>query len=226
MPLEALAAFVDERAERALDDQVDERLGRVEAAAVLARVAIGAHRDFAVFAAHRFALEQALVDRAELLDGHVAVVDVAAAAVAPGVAEVVDDGRQHLVRQSTAFQQRCGSGREEAAVVGRQADRRVAPVDLAAERADVVVVFGREGGEGVAGGHALGDIVAHRLAQAVVVVAAVVDRQQVAVLGVEQEEQAVEEDQGGLPHVLHLCAAAVRQRAHQGGVDLSENGAG
>ena len=120
VPLEALAALVDERPERALDDQVDERLGRVEAAAVLARVAVGAHRDLAVLAAHRFALEQTLVDRAELLDGHVAVVDVAAAAVAPGMAEVVDDGRKHVVRQSTAFQQRRGSGREEAAVVGGQ----------------------------------------------------------------------------------------------------------
>ena len=81
--LEALTALVDERAERALDDQVDERLGRVEAAAVLAGVAVGPHRDFAVLAAHRFALEQALVDGAELLDGHVAVVDVAAAPLRP-----------------------------------------------------------------------------------------------------------------------------------------------
>ena len=211
VPLEALAALVDERAERALDDQVDERLGRVEAAAVLARVAVGAHRDFAVLAAHRFALEQTLVDRAELLDGHVAVVDVAAAAVAPGVAEVVDDGGQHRVVQLHLLQQGRGLGRKEAAIVGRQADRGVALVDLAAERSDVAIVVASDPGKDVPLAHARGDIVAHRFAQAVVVVAAVVDREQVAVLGIEEEEQAVEQDEGSLADIspdLRRCSSA------------------
>ena len=63
-------------------------------------------------------------------------------------------------------------------------------------------------------------------AQAVVVVAAVVDGQQVAVLGVEEEEQAVEEDEGGLANVLQVCAALVGEGADEGGVDFFEDGAG
>ena len=43
--LEGGAALLDERPEGAFDDQIDERLGRVEAAAVLACVAVGAHFD-------------------------------------------------------------------------------------------------------------------------------------------------------------------------------------
>ena len=46
--LEGSFALFQQRRERALDDQIDERLGRVEAAAVLACVAVGAHDDLAV----------------------------------------------------------------------------------------------------------------------------------------------------------------------------------
>ena len=79
--LEGGAAFSQQRIEGALDDEVDERLRRVEAAAVLAGVAVGADDDLAGGVAGRFALEQALVDGAKLLDGHVAVVDEAAPAL-------------------------------------------------------------------------------------------------------------------------------------------------
>ena len=145
-------AFVEQGCERALDDEVDEGLGRVEAAAVLASVAVGADFDAAVGGADGFALEQALVDGAELLDGHVAVVDVAGAGLAFGAAEVVDDGGEHGVGEAHLFEDGRGLLGEEAAVVGRQADGGIALVDLAAERADVVVVAAGEAGEGVAGG--------------------------------------------------------------------------
>ena len=225
--LEGGAALLDERPERALDDQVDERLGRVEAAAVLAGVAVGAHFDLAAGGADRFALEQALVDGAKLLDAHVAVVDKAAAAgIALGVAEVVDDRGQHGVGEAHVFEQGRGLLREQTAVVGRQTDGRVALVDLAAEGGDVVVIAAGEVRKSIAGGHPLGDIVAYQFAQAVVIVAAVVDRQQVAVLGVEEEEEAVEEDERGLADIVQLCAATGGEGADQGGIDVVEDDAG
>ena len=116
--------------------------------------------------------------------------------------------------------------REKAAIVGRQADGGVARVDLAAKRSNVVVVVAGDGGKGVAGGHAFVDVVANGFTQAVVVVAAVVDGQQIAVLGVEKEEQTVEEDEGGLADILEFCAALVCEGTDQGGIDFIEDDAG
>ena len=224
--LEGSFALCQQRRERALDDEIDERLGRVEAAAVLACVAVGAHDDLAVRGAGGFALEQALVDRAKLLHGHVAVVDKAAAGLAFSAAKVVDDGGQHGVGEAYLFEDGRGLLGEKAAIVGRQADGGVALVDLAAKRGDVVEVVAGDGGKGVAGGDAFVDVVAYGFAQAVVVVAAVVDGQQIAVLGVEKEEQTVEEDQGGLADMLQFCAALLCEGTDQGGIDFCEDDAG
>ena len=49
---------------------------------------------------------------------------------------------------------------------------------------------------------ALSDIATYLLAQGVVVVARVADGQQVTVLGIEDEQETVEENQGGLAHFL------------------------
>ena len=224
--LEGSLAFLQQRRERALDDQIDERLGRVEAAAVLACVAVGTDDDLAVGGAGRFALQQALVDRAKLLHGHVAVVDKAAAGFASGAAEVVDDRGENGVGQLYLIEYGRGLLGEKAAVVGGQADGGVARVDLAAEGGDVVVVVAGDGGKGVAGGNAFVDVVANGFTQAVVVVAGVVDGQQIAVFGVEEEEEAVEEDEGGLADILQFCAALVCEGADQGGIDFIEDGAG
>ena len=45
------------------------------------------------------------------------------------------------------------------------------------------------------------DVAAHVLTERVVVETGVTDGQQVAVLGIEDEEQAVEQNQGGLAHI-------------------------
>ncbi len=174
----------------------------------------------------RLPLQQALVDRAQLLDGHVAVVDEAPALARCGVAEVVDDGGDDRVRQTDGFQQRGGFGREEAAVVGRQADGAVAPVDQPAERHQVVVVVAGDVGEGVSLVHAAGDVVAHPLTQPVVVVAGVVDGEQPPVLGVEQEEQPVEEDQRRLARLRQIFLFRPRQRLHEPWEDSLEDHAG
>ena len=149
--LEGSLAFLQQRRERALDDQVDERLGRVEAAAVLACVGVGSDDDLAVGGAGGFPLEQALVDGAKLLHGHVAIVDKAAAGIAFNAAKFVDDRGEHGVGQLHLIEYGRGLPGEKAAVVGWQADGGVALVDLAAERGDVVVVVAGDGGKGVVG---------------------------------------------------------------------------
>ena len=171
--LEGLEPFLRQGLEGAVHDQIDEFLGRVETAAVLAGVGVGAdgHLRGAVAAAHRLALQQAFADRAQLLHGHVAVVDKVRLAVAHGV----DDGRDGGVRQASGFQHRGGRGRKQAAVVWGQADGGVAFVDEGEQRCQMAVVAGGVGGEGVAVLGSPRDVVAHPLAQAVIIVARVVD---------------------------------------------------
>ena len=68
-------------------------------------------------------------------------------------------------------------------------------VDEPAQRHQVVVVAGGRAGEGVPLLHPAGHVVPDPFPQPVVVVARVVDRQESPVLGVEKEEQPVEEGQ-------------------------------
>ena len=201
----------------------DELLRREEAAAVLARVAVGTDRYLAVVVAGGFLFQQALVDRPKLLDGHVTVVDESPPLIRLGVAEVVDDGRNGRVRQADTLQQRRGITREQAAVVGRKPDGLVATVDNHAQRRQVVVVAGGDGGEGVLIPCPLGNVVAYPLSKPVVVVPRVVDRQESPVLGIEHEEQPVQEDQGGMAYVGEAFAGCVRKGLNQLGKDLLEN---
>ncbi len=75
----------------------------------------------------------------------------------------------------------------------------------------MVVIAGGDGRKRIAFGGAAGDVVAHRLAQPVVVVAGVVDGQQSPVLGVQHEQQPVEQDQRRLADLREVLAAGVRQ---------------
>ena len=226
--LECRQPFFRQGLEGAIDDQVDEFLGRVKTAAVFADVRIGADGNLrgAVAAAHRFVLQQALVDGAELLHGHVAVVDEArpgVGVVRRGVAQVVDDGRHHGIGKVHGIQHRRGAGREQAAVVGRQADGGVAPVDEVEQVGEVGVVVAGGFGKGVALPHSGRHAVAYVLAQAVVVVARFVDGQQAPILGVEDEQQAVQENQGGLTDVGQAAAAGLSKGRREPREDALEN---
>src|SRR3546814_13408154 len=80
---------------------------------------------------------------------------------------------------------------EQAAVVGRQADRVVALVDGAEQAAQMLPDARGSGAEHVAAVAAPGDVVAQP-AQRIVIVAAVVDWQQGTVFGIEDEQQAID----------------------------------
>ena len=132
--LELRQALRHQRPQGPLHDQVDQLLGRVETAAVLAGVGVGPDGDAAVVVAERLALQEALVDRAELLNGHVAVVDEPAMAVRLGVAQVVDDRGQLRVGEADSppagaqpcpwrTAHRCTAAGRWTRVAGRQSSR-------------------------------------------------------------------------------------------------------
>ena len=175
----------------------------------------------------RLPLQEPLVDRAELLDGHVAVVDEAASgARVPGMAQAVDDRGDLRVGEPDPFQQCGGLGGEQTAVVGRQADGEVALVDDLEQVHQPVVVVAGDRGVSVLVGHPAGDVVPDPLSQAIVVVANVIDRQQAPVLGVEDEEESIEEDEGGLPDLGEALAGCVGKRLYEVGEDALEDDAG
>ena len=139
------------------------------------------------------------------------------------MAQVVDYRGDGRVGQADGFQQGSGFGGEQSAVVGRQTDGGVTLVDDLAQRHHVVVIAGGDGRKRIVPGRAAGDVVPHALAQPVVVVAGVVDGQQSPVLGVEHEQQPVEEDQRGLADLCEVLAAGVCQSLREAGKGALEH---
>ena len=74
---EIVHARSDQRFDRFLEDQADQIVGRVVTARALSREDVGTNSNLAVIA-DDLVFEQALVDRAELLNAEIAIVDVAA----------------------------------------------------------------------------------------------------------------------------------------------------
>ena len=75
----------------------------------------------------------------------------------------------------------------------------------------------------------IGNVVAHALAQAVVVVAPVVDRQEAAVLGVENEEEPIEENKsrstggGEIVAQIRIWISTTRKGTDQSGKHALEH---
>ena len=75
-------------------------------------------------------------------------------------------------------------------------------IDSPAKIVDGRPVSGSARGEDVTTVFASSDIATYLLAQGVIVVVRVADGQQVTVLGIEDEQETVEENQGGFAHFL------------------------
>lgn len=142
--------LVDQRADGLRENAPHQVFRRVVAARCLAGVGERPQL-YLSFGEHRLELEQALVDRAEVLDREVAEIDPAAAAGAVIAAgESVEEGRKVGVGEARPLEERVAAGLEEAAVVGRQADRRVAFADGGEQVAEVLLVGGGAGAQDVA----------------------------------------------------------------------------
>ena len=196
-------------------NQIDQLLRREEAPAVLAGIAVGARDDVAIVVPNRLTLQQTLVDGSQLLDRHIPIVDEAPSLGGLGVAQVVNYRGKCRIGQADAGQQRCGRVVEQAAVVGRQADGRVALVDELAQRHQVIVVVRGSRRERGATRHPAGDVVPDRFPQAVVLIPRVVDGKQAPVFGVKHKEQPIEEDEGRRPKFRKFLLGVLRQRLNQ-----------
>ena len=104
------------------------------------------------------------------------------------MAQVVDDGSDLRVGQASRFQQRSGGRTEQAAVVGRQSNRRIAFIDKLEKRRQAVMVVSGNRRERGSFGHSVCDVVPYPFSEAIVVVARIVDRQESPVFSVENEE--------------------------------------
>ena len=223
LPLESLEAAVDKRTDCLLDNQADQIVGRVVASRILAGEDVGPDRQLFVLA-NQLPFQQPFVDGTELLNAEVAVVDVSPAFGRPLERKRVDRRSHHGIDKPYVGQQRRAPAVEQPAVIGRQADGRVAPVDGAAQIVDGRPVGRRRLRKRVVLVHAAANVFAHLLAKRIVVVAFVADGQQVAVFGIEDEQKPVEQDQRGLAHFRQRCIRrGVRDGTGKIGEDLSED---
>ena len=222
--LERFETLFSQRFQGAVDDQVYQLLGSEEATAVLAGIGVETDDNLAVVAADRLALQQTLVDRAQLLHRHFAVVDKAALSLKVlGVAQVVDDGSNFRVGQASLFQQRSGGRTEQAAVVGRESNGRIAFIDKLEKRRQAVMVVGGNRRERGSFDHSVCDVVPYPFSEAVVVVARIVNRQESPVFGVEHEEQSVKEDQRRFSDRYETLPRFLRKSLYEAGEDTLED---
>ena len=201
---EGIETGAHQRPNRLFEDQADEFVRSVVAARALARENVRADDDLPCVT-NDLVLEEPLVDRSELLDAQVTIVDVASPLRSWFERQGVDDIRHDPIAQPHAVEERDTLSIEETAVVRRKADRRVADVDRPAEVVDGRPVAGGGLREGIAAVLAPRHIAPHLVTEGVVIVARVANRQQVAVLGVQDEQQAVEHDQGSIAYLSKWC---------------------
>ncbi len=119
----------------------------------------------------------------------------------------VEERREDGIRQIDPLQERRRLGIEQPAIVGRQTERGLALVDRTEQPAQPAIVGAHRGGEGVVLAYTIGDLVPDRT-ETVVVVAHIVDRQEVAILGIEHEQQAVEQGQRRFLQLAQIGAGA------------------
>lgn len=153
--------------------------------------------------------QDALVDAAEMPHRQVAIVDIGG--IAPGrpillVGQAEDDVGHDRVGQLHTFQNRRGVGREEAAVVGRNAQLVVTLGDGAEDSREARPDGGHGRGLWMTGGALGGDLHAQRL-QGEIRVRRGGGWQQVAVLGVEHEQQPVEQHENAMLHRIEIDGA-------------------
>ena len=198
---EGVHSGIHERSDSLPDDQIDQIVRRVVAARVLAGEHVRTDDDVPVLADH-FTFEESLVDRAELLNPEIPVVDVPASERRPLERQRVDHVGHHGIAQPDARQQGRAVAVEQPSVVGRKTYRGVALVDGPAQIVERGPVACRRDREHIPLVLAASDVAAHPVPERVVVVPAVPDRQEIAVLRVEHEQEPVEHYQRRVPHLV------------------------
>lgn len=167
------------------------------------------------------ALQQPFVDGAELLHREVPVVDPDRIAVGGDPREPVQHPGEGGVRNSDAAQQRCPPRVEQAAVVGRQAHVVAAAGDGAEQAQQARPPGGGAGRERASPGDGGSDFPAQG-GDGEGPVAVVLHREQVAVLGVKQEQQPVKQHQRHVAQAFRPGGVAGRRVRVGGGEDAKQ----
>ena len=175
LSLKSLRALVEQGADRLPDEQLNQIVVGVITAAALAGENGGADPDLASAVADHPVFQQALVDRAQLLHRQIAVIDPAALLPHRTARQAVNQLGHHRIGQGQTFQQGMGAVVEQAAVVGRHAERSVALADDLEQVLERAVAAPGAGAEDSVRVQMPRDLLADD-AQGIVVIARVVDR--------------------------------------------------
>ena len=200
---EGLLAGLDQRLQRLGENQLHQVVRGVVATRSLARKNVRPHRDPAAAVADHLVFEEPLVDRAELLNAQAPVVDVLFSLRDALERKRIDHPGHGRIGDADIRQHPRTRRIEQATVVRRQSDRGIAEIDRDEQVAQPAPVTRGGVREDVAPIHAVSDLDTH-LPQAVIVVSGLPDRQKIAVLGIEDEEQAIEQDQRPVPHLAQV----------------------
>lgn len=119
--------------------------------------------------------------------------------------------------------QRSVGGREQAAIVGRNADGCVAPVNDAGQIGNPAPNLGCSYRKRITAPHAITDF-EPLWPEGIIIIAIGVDRQQIAVFCIKQEQQPIEQDQRRVAHFLQRrLGRCPRNRRSQCREDFIEN---
>ena len=142
-------------------------------------------------------LQQSLVDGAQVTDGEVAVVHETEALARPSLStgQQVNRLGQVLVADGALLQEGVAGWVEQPAIVGRHAQCFLPAADDLEQGAQVIPQGGLLRQVDHAGIHLVGDVLLDRLQAVLPAVTGVIQRQQPPALGVEQEQQPVQQDQ-------------------------------
>ena len=166
----------DQRADRFLENHLDQIVRGVITARTLAGEHIGPHVDSAVVA-DDLVFEQAFINRAELLHAQVTIIDIASALVGRLKRQGVNHVGHDRIAQPHSGQQRRALSVEQATVIGRQADTGIALVNSPAQIIDHRPIAAGVCGKGVVAVLAPSHVTPHLVAQAVIIITIVPHRQ-------------------------------------------------
>src|SRR5229473_3753707 len=204
---EGFKLFAHEGADRALDDERHQLIGRVIAARPLAGKGIEANCNAVgrVFVLDGLVFQQPFVDRAQLPDREVAEIDTYAPAVLFGAGKPIQQRRKIRIGQRGPVKQRRSVSLvgKEAAIVWRHADILIAFVDGAKKFGAIVgegFPFTAENGSRV---DAFSDFVAQARQPAI---SRITLWQEVAVFRVKREKKAVQQRQRRFPNFPEIRA--------------------
>ena len=192
---------------RLLENQAHESIRRVITPRPLPCKHIRAHHNLAPFA-HDLVFEQPLVNRPQLLNAQVAVIDIPSTLKGKRVNHI----GHHLIAQPNLGQKGCTFPIKQAAVIRWQTNRGIPLINGTAKIINSRIIACSGLGEHIISCLTIPNVIAYP-AQTVIIITIITHRQQVAILGVQNKKQAIEQHQGC---IAHLRQGRIRRNSSDG----------